>query len=588
MASLSGNGRSFFPTERAVRVLRRLFLTLAIFVVAGRACAAYTPPLGIPAPSFGMNESAPAQPAGWPSTEVPGYYYVDNTDPAATDTANPYGYPARPRLTLPNHVTFTPGSVVEIHGGPYAGTTVMSFQCTVTAPCWVRGHDVSTRPVFTGLLDIRDAHYVVFENLDFNGGVGEAMSLSGMDTAFVAIRDSVFQNRTWVHNTSAIGLLPKVGGTLHDVTIARNSFHDLGDWLTKIDQDFHGITPSLWGKDATTSEYRIWILGNEFYHLSGNGVQVNAGNWTDSYKYLHHIYIGGNVGHDNRQAAFWSKQASDVIISQNKAYGGRLHGLQPGDGIGFQYGPENIWVIFNEIYDSNFGIRQSDTTAATPLHKAYIIGNWIHDINHEPVAPGGKPYDPNYHWRQGVGITFWSAGMERYVVDNTLTRVESGINEIQPAPLTISGNLIATTGGGHQVSGFLSARAGLVHLDHNAFHDDTSNTLDIRWDGTEYVSLNTFSASVGECTQGCRYVADPLFVSSTGPAIRQNSPVVDQGLGATGNSVYDIFYNLYGIDIRKDYLGNPRPRGKAWDIGAVEYPFLPPLSPPTMTLSCCQ
>ncbi len=36
----------------------------------------YQPPIGIPAPSFGIEEVAPQQPAAWPSAEVAGYYIL--------------------------------------------------------------------------------------------------------------------------------------------------------------------------------------------------------------------------------------------------------------------------------------------------------------------------------------------------------------------------------------------------------------------------------------------------------------------------------------------------------------------------------
>src|ERR1051326_6385773 len=65
----------------------------------------WKPPLGIPAPSFGINEQA-----------GPSNYYVDNTSPVATDTSNPNGTASRPRASVPT--TLPAGAVVEVHGGP--------------------------------------------------------------------------------------------------------------------------------------------------------------------------------------------------------------------------------------------------------------------------------------------------------------------------------------------------------------------------------------------------------------------------------------------------------------------------------------
>jgi len=82
-------------------------------------------PLGIPAPSFGLDEVAPAAPAAWPGNEAAGYYYIDRTHPNATDSSNQYGYPDKPRATIPNYATFPAGTYIEVHGGPYEGNQLV-------------------------------------------------------------------------------------------------------------------------------------------------------------------------------------------------------------------------------------------------------------------------------------------------------------------------------------------------------------------------------------------------------------------------------------------------------------------------------
>src|SRR5471032_1854660 len=77
------------------------------------AQAQWTPPIGIPAPSFGVNDVAPASPSPW-TTAVPGFYYVNATGTGATDSNNPYGTPAKPRVTIPT--VLPAGAVVELHG----------------------------------------------------------------------------------------------------------------------------------------------------------------------------------------------------------------------------------------------------------------------------------------------------------------------------------------------------------------------------------------------------------------------------------------------------------------------------------------
>ena len=96
-------------------------------VTAAPVAADYTPPIGIPAPSFGINESHTMYAGQYYAAggfnyrdagNGPYTHYADSTDPNATDMGNPYGTAATPRASLPIG-TLAAGSVVEIHGGPY-------------------------------------------------------------------------------------------------------------------------------------------------------------------------------------------------------------------------------------------------------------------------------------------------------------------------------------------------------------------------------------------------------------------------------------------------------------------------------------
>lgn len=91
------------------------------------ALSAWQPPIGIPRPEFGIEETyrmyddpTNRNPAlTYTMNTEGGYYthYVDNTHPAATNTDNPYGTASKPRDTIPSPLP--EGSVVEVHGGPY-------------------------------------------------------------------------------------------------------------------------------------------------------------------------------------------------------------------------------------------------------------------------------------------------------------------------------------------------------------------------------------------------------------------------------------------------------------------------------------
>ncbi len=554
---------------------------LGLTMLGSSAAHAYTPPIGIPAPSFGIDETAPAQPAAWPSGEAAGFYYVDKSHPSATDTGNSYGYPNKPRLTIPR-TTFGPGAYIELHGGEYSGSLgMLTFDCRKENPCWLRGASASVMPTISGNFTL-DATYLIVENLDFNGGTGGSIDIVS-DSTYVSVRHSKFRNRAFVSNTAAIGITPALGKKSHDIVAYKNEFSALGDYTATVDLDFHAINPTLWGRDSTTELFNVWALENHCYRLSGDCVQVNAGNWTDSYKYLHHVYIGKNVGHEGRQGPFGVKQSSDVIISQNTAYGSRQHGPQAGNGIGFQYGPNNLWIIFNDISDSNYGIRQTDTSTPFPNNKIYIVGNVIHNIHPEASIT----YNPNDAWRPGVAISLWHGNLQRFIVDNTIYDVHGGITAIYDGPLTISNNIISNIHDqdyhlyiAHPARPNPTADAS---IDSGLFYDPELGNAKIRWEGGNgdlHNTLTSFKAAYGLCAD-CS-VGNPDFLDPANGKfdLQKTSAAINKG---KDQSVYDTFFSLYGINIEKDFHGQSRKIGLKQDFGAFEV-GLAPTAPSNFTV----
>lgn len=534
--------------------------------------SAWHAPIGIPDPGFGILERAPARPAGWPSTPVPGNYCIDNTHPNATDTNNTHGTPDRPRLTFPGNMwDLGPGSLVEIHGGPYDKMSwVRHASGTAASPAFIHGTDFGNKVKIRNGMRLEDSSYLIFENIDWDGnfseGQGNGVRIIG-EGDHLCIRNCEFQDVEAAGSTCAVGITPAGGKTISGVVIYNNLFRDCGDWTREDDVDSHGVAPNLWGRDSTAELKNIWVIDNEFYHLSGNGVQVNAGNWTESFKYLHHVYIGRNIGHHNRQAPFWSKQASHVIMSQNRAYGSRKHGPQMGDGFGNQYNPSHVWYLYNEVYDCNYGFRQSDTTGGISHHPVFYIGNVIHDIHPEP----GLSYSPTNAWRPGVAISLWHGDQSRYIINNTIYDVESGIQAIYPGPLLIDENIITGINAEDaHISVSTTASASQTELYTSVLHLDGGGAR-IYW-GSEgmYTSLADFQAAHPEQGTGAIEL-DPLLkfdVYGIGMPDK-GSPAVDTGIESL---VYQYFEYLYGLDITMDWQGAPRPQSGNWDLGAIELP----------------
>jgi len=567
---------------------QKIYTFLALMSL-GTSAYSYEMPIGIPNANWGsidpIEAVSPALPSNW-NSEVAGFYYVEPSSASSTDSGNTYGYPSRPRKTIPTGVS--PGAEIILAGNISTNLSITNLNCTEQSPCWLRGANENSAPVITSKLSISNSKYLFVENLDFNGGSGGPISITGSDTQHISIRNNKIRNRVWTGNTAAIGAVPNLGGSIHDVVIYNNLLHDLGDYTTTADEDFHGINPTLWSRDATTTQYNIWILSNTCYRISGDCVQINAGTWTGSERYLHHIYAGKNVASQNRQGNVWVKQATDVIVSQNVASG--MNGGGPGNaghGFGVQYAKDYVWFIFNEVYDSVFGFRQSDTTDGAG--NIYIIGNLFHDIRPASLSS----YDPSDSWSQGTAIALWHGNSHRYIIDNTIYNTYDGINAIYSGNVDIFGNIISQIDNDKDSHYFTlehPARDNLVEIDYNLFADDGGESYYSWWNNTGYSTSLSQIQSIsggrcGHCIALSGFDVAQLFTNvSTSPASRNFTltPGSEAIAHNTKHPAYDVFKQRYGLDIYVDFNGNPRPSVNP-SIGAFEYGIgnFPP-SPPTL------
>ena len=513
------------------------------------ASAQWQPPLGIPTPSFGITQTAPPRPNPW-SSQVPGYYYVDRTHPNGTDSNNTYGTPSRPRRTIP--FTLPAGSVVELHGTydfRHTSPDGLLLNGTVSSPVYIRGESPTNRPIITQPWSLRGSYFIV-ENIEsaFTDSGGRIILLAPLHHAAVRFSD--------LHgNLNGGGMSLSTNGqeTLSDIVIYANSIHDNGNVLATFDQDVHGIKVG----ERTSN---LWVVDNVFYRNSGNGIQISAGNLEDEAT-LHHVYVGRNVAHHNRQAGFTSKQGRDIIFSQNTSYAHRpLPSGPQGACMIFQYAPERIWFLFNHAFDCDFGIYVGNDNGEGTGQNSYFIGNVIRSIH---ASDGG--FNPGTAY--GNAAMMLAGGTNRYIVNNTIHDVDGGINSPGAGALHMSNNIISTVTQPSSSHVFVerSSTAAASTLRNSLFQ----GTVRLKWGGNSPVyNLGSFQSNFpGQC-QGCLN-ANPMFTNA--PAgdltIQANSPAVDAGIA---DSVYNTFQSLYGIDIRRDFNGIARPVGPAFDIGAYE------------------
>ncbi len=501
-------------------------------------------------PPFGIKETAPPSPNPW-DRPIPGFYYVDETHPSATDINNPYGTPSLPRKTIPN--TLPAGSVVDLHGvyTKYHGSPgIITANGTSSNPVFIRGRSSTDRPIFKQSWQIKGSYYIL-ENLvgaDYGDGVNAGRIWILAPVNYAALR---FCDISGNLRAGGVGVVSWDSNAVSNVVIYKNYIHDNGDVKANYDQDVHGIAVS-----ARVSN--LWIVDNEICRSSGDGIQINGGTLTQST--THHIYVGRNTSYSNKQTGMWTKQAVDVIFSENTIYNHRPSNSSSGAGTGFQYAPDYVWFLFNHIYDCEFGINGASNSGMGSGKEIFVIGNLIHNIH--PT----RKWDPNNVWSSSA-IGLWG-GVNRRIVNNTIWDYSGGI--YSGLYINIENNVLGgrTDSQGRDI--FIDRPNMANTMNNNVIY---GSPVRIQWGGKIY-DLSGFKFATGkgrDCSD-----SNPQFVSQTGNNyhLKAGSRAIDKG---STNDVYTIFLNRYGIDISKDIDGVQRPqpqRGK-WDIGAYEFTTLP-------------
>lgn len=530
----------------------RIFILLCVIFTSSALCYAYDPPIGIPEPPFGIDETV-ASVYGSADYYT---YYVDNTHANATDSNNPNGSPARPRRSIPT--SLSAGDVVQVHGGPYTPSgSRFSFTGTGTQsqPIIVTGKRAAAKPLLTKFIHIPDMQWFIFENFRIQTSAG-AIDCRPLNNSaqiqYISIRNCDVIGNGNFKSQQMIGASNNYySQQLRYIVFYNNTSRDVGDY----------DSPTECDTCCFSVQHRcdhVWILENTGFRSGGDGVILAHGaNFS-----THHIYIGRNTFYQNRENGIDLKQANDVIVSENTIYNHRPVSSSPGEGIVVHYEPRRIWILYNKVYDCDLGI------VTTGSSETYIIGNVISNIR----CTGGT-FNPTSVYSRGAAIQVRNSG-SIYIVNNTLHDYDAGIQCAPSTSYDIKNNIFSNR---RQADGFdilipSSTVASNSHMDYNLFCHSNGGAR-IGWGDTRALDLNTFKNSHSPEGANCQTTNDLMFIGdSVHPfLIGTTSPAVDNGVAHDGYNLFTQTYSSYGnnsisFDVRKVV----RPINAKWDIGAYE------------------
>ncbi len=492
-------------------------------------------PVGIPVPSFGVDETVESV---YGSDDY-FTYYVDNRGPCDDGTN---GTMAQPRCTIP-FSSVAAGDVVFIAGGTYLhGDIWMPVTATATAPLFIRGPSTGDKPIIDGdtpagaRFDMA-AEYVIIENIDFR----RTRVLMEAASQFVSFRDNIVSDHPDRSGVSARG---------SNIVVLRNEIHH-----------FQGA--NRLGVAGACGASFIWVVSNLIHHNAEDSVQFGHGCQADR---VHDLFIGGNVMHSDRENAVDLKWVRDVVVSQNRVFGYRTAATDqefcyddgsrcdpPGfhgsgsDGsamvIGSDGVSENVWVLLNDVSDSQRGIRNEESTVS------WLFGNVVHDI-------------------VDAGVVLEKQGDVR-IVGNTFFDMATGVDQLRDAfTVSIDNNVFALLSD-RALDVSAPAVASASFLRNNLFEGPS---VEIRWDATFTIASAADFSQLTLGTVAGNAVGDPAFVDSAGGDFHlgPGSAAVDVGLPSATTAVCDAFMTRFGLDICVDTEGNPR--AGTIDAGALERP----------------
>jgi hypothetical protein len=490
----------------------------------------------------------------YPTNEHGPYtHYINPQHPQATDTANPYGSPSRPRVEWP--ATVPAGSCVQIHGtnstqnsGPGDKLTFDS-PGTMSLPTFFYGTGAGASAT-NSWVDRREAIVsgtnVIVEGLNFKNAQVECRpSLKGAPVKYPVIRHSYFVGTGQTSDQNvATGFTGDNETTawVYGALLYSNTIHAYGDWQGGTENDRSG---NVTGNFATNT----FLIGNHVYNMGGDGCRIGADQGTT--KHNDTYWVAWNYFHHNRENAIDIKQCNRGVVANNFFHDFLPSSSSGGTAIAVHYDPNNCWIINNVV--SNCTQQMASTGVLDGDEYAFgIVGN---------LLIGNGTSDERGFYLNSAGGTF-------YVANNTVAGVtnaylNSGTVDGWHAKNNIAMNVL---GSGRHFS--LSTDTANGSTATNFIFWQEGGSVSIGWKGSTYSSVGTWISSE---SAGHGSVFTNPAVSGT-YRLEAGSPAINAGVTLAG--LQQRFTNDMRnteVSLLYDMDGTLRGGDGVVDIGAFEF-----------------
>jgi len=485
-------------------------------------------------------------PGNWPTAEQANCYYVDKFHPSATDTANTYGYPDQPRLTIPTAI-FTSSATLyaEIHGDNTAyslGTndyTIASATISVatigttSAPVVIKGVDNPWIgiPGSSGGSGFQIAAvHTIWDGLHIKNtdGAGDrtwpAMGV-GSSTRYFCFRNGSYKGEE-DPATSQGGQMITLNGA-EFVVFFNSAIKDASRWqVNPTNLDAHLFRP------AYSNRY-LWLVGCELAHSGADCIQVGNSNGP-----------GDNPGDEPLRTHY-------------------------------------VWIADNELFET----FENAIDYKNSFHCSSVL-NRIHTFIHAPTATAlllsnnGEGLFSGWHW---------SINDEIYDTESAVRDASNHVDEtnflIGARIRNIAGYAIAKESG-VATGGFTVAHCSIYNTTSAGFAPG-SNTNGYRhlhacvFDTVIGITVNNAPSELHYCvytnagsvtgwdTTTGSLNSDPLYTNAAAGDLSLQSGSPALGIVPTQHACFATYEAMYGYSIAEDAEGTPLPATDL-DAGAIQ------------------